>query len=230
LHFVKGFRPKIYFIKDSGQITTVIEAIKLFFQTKEDIKKQKDDFVKYLESSKGHIDGLWFRGELDYKTSSLIPTIFRKENGKFLNESKIFNYLPTIIQEIRVLINPFDKLCVMQEYDIPSRLLDWTESMLTALYFAVKNLKKKIDGKLYYLNAILLNDFTSLRIPRQNLHHSTDFGTLFRCHLVTSDSKIEWKKQSTDLLERFIWNDKYINDNIINKFHYTKANFIKSIS
>jgi hypothetical protein len=57
--------------------------------------------------------------------------------------------------------NPFDLLCLLQHYNFPTRLLDWTESVLIALYFAVEDGGKQ-DGKLFALNARRLNAQTRL--------------------------------------------------------------------
>lgn len=67
---------------------------------------------------------------------------------------------PTYEQTHRI---PFDLLCLLQHYQLPTRLLDWTESILTALYFAVENENHdKSDGQLFALNARRLNSVTRL--------------------------------------------------------------------
>lgn len=54
--------------------------------------------------------------------------------------------------------NSFEWLFLMQHYGVPTRLLDWSESPLTALYFAVSEDKhKNEDGALWALKPTELN-------------------------------------------------------------------------
>lgn len=207
------------------EITSVTDAIDLFFEIKQLIVDESDSFVQYLDP-KNYITGLWFRGESDFGSSGLTPSVFRQNNG-ILRESDINNYLPAINSELRSLDNAFDRLCTMQHYDIPTRLLDWSESILTALYFAVSGVSQEIirdengkeikridrDGKLFCLNAKKLNDLTSLRQPMRNIHMPNDFGTLFRTFMVNSNFEEEWNYRAEHLEKQrnFNWKDPKLN-------------------
>jgi hypothetical protein len=110
----------------------------------------------------------WFRGH-SKMISSLTPKIFRHEYRTAFH--KMFDRdveLPTILAfkrhaslltELRL---PADDdhlgwLSVMQHYKAPTRLLDWTENLLVALYFAV-SADMNEDGELWALLPWALNE------------------------------------------------------------------------
>src|SRR5262249_16700328 len=55
----------------------------------------------------------------------------------------------------------FDWLVMCQHYGLPTRLLDWSESVLVALFFAIQN--DSVDGALFALQPFLLNQHTTYR-------------------------------------------------------------------
>ncbi len=114
--------------------------------------------------------GLWFRGQCR-DSFSLIPSVFRQPNldrmtdpneCAWYDEGMMIQHFrqrdPSYDEEYKL---PFDLLCLLQHYNFPTRLLDWTESVLIALYFAVEKDDAQ-DGKLYALNARRLNAQTRL--------------------------------------------------------------------
>jgi hypothetical protein len=134
---------------------------------------------------------VWYRGEPELYPTPLTPKVFRKN----YDESTIFSYLPTYIYELRQIDNDFDRLCYMQHYGVPTRLLDWTDNILIALYFAVSTSPDK-DGVLYVLNSRLLNKYTGLRKGYKNILNRDDLGSKFRCLMTHSDSYPEWLEKT----------------------------------
>lgn len=124
------------------------------------VKKIKSiaDLLRYLKRDTKDYEGqIWFRGQ-SVSSWTLQPSFARKKK----NTSE-FTVISRFKQNASLLIDKtphsyFDWLFQMQHYGVPTRLLDWTESALTALYFAVEeNKHQKKDGALWILLPTELN-------------------------------------------------------------------------
>lgn len=95
---------------------------------------------------------LYFRGEKeDFGETALTPLIYRdgyiKKEDKIYRESQRFND-----SEFRNDTSTFDKLSRTQHYTAPTRLIDISEDLLSALYFSIgeKDVKNdKTDSTIY---------------------------------------------------------------------------------
>jgi hypothetical protein len=65
------------------------------------------------------------------------------------------------LKQNRIENNDWNNYFLMQHYGLNTRLLDWTESALVAIYFAVKDFSKTDDSKIWILNPHKLNESTS---------------------------------------------------------------------
>ncbi len=116
----------------------------------------------------------WFRGHPE-KYENLTPKIFRKNNYILCQIKKTFELsiieefkrkAPSLSKEIPNSDNHLSWLFLMQHYGTPTRLLDWTESALIALYFAVyKNSSENSneDGELWAMYPLKLNEECGLK-------------------------------------------------------------------
>lgn len=94
----------------------------------------------------------WFRGHAD-SGWKLQPNYDRlkKPMGEIELLGRFRQNANLLLQHAPALPYDFGWMFLMQHYGVPTRLLDWTESPLVALYFAVEDKKSKKDGTLWIL-------------------------------------------------------------------------------
>lgn len=102
--------------------------------------------------------GLWFRGHSD-KTFLLEPGAHRPQSNRFPDETNLYYHLLRRSGITQETTRPtFDWLSIMQHHSLPTRLLDWTGSLLIALFFVVRHdTNDRSDGCVWVLNARKLN-------------------------------------------------------------------------
>ena len=100
------------------------------------------------------LDGeYWFRGH-SKSCYKLLPSVLRPtSDGKYYDESKLLSEFVRRHPEANDKHkNILEILTYAQHYGLPTRMLDWTENLLIALYFACED-EGKIDhdGELFFL-------------------------------------------------------------------------------
>ncbi len=79
----------------------------------------------------------WFRGQTD-KEKPLIPSIFRAPGYDEINLTLMFRNRAEVLGQVPARSGSIDEwLFLMQHFLVPTRLLDWTESAIVALFFSV---------------------------------------------------------------------------------------------
>lgn len=113
---------------------------------------------RHIRDCKGPI---WYRGHA-VSDWNLEPKLMRIEN-----RPPETHYLNKFKQDASIILNHYPKsefewLFLMQHYGVPTRLLDWTESPLTGLYFALDG-HPEDDGALWVLLPCELNQKSNYR-------------------------------------------------------------------
>lgn len=119
--------------------------------------KSVADLVRYLASDISEGWGpAWYRGQAD-ESWKLLSSFDRLKNPP--SETYLVNKFrqnASFLMDKQAPSNDFEWLFMMQHYGVPTRLLDWTENPLIALYFAVNDYTEK-DAVLWVLSPQQLN-------------------------------------------------------------------------
>lgn len=125
------------------------------------IENVKDivDYLGKVETVRKQTSGtLWFRG-VGKTTHELKPSLYRHpqksgiENLIYLEKEILQTFRQRSIPFLeRAIDDPWDWLFLMQHHGVPTRLLDWTESPMIGLFFAVTSAAHKVnnDGSLAF--------------------------------------------------------------------------------
>jgi hypothetical protein len=140
--------------------------------------------------------GLWFRGHSS-ASHVLVPSILRKSRGRiqgYVAEVPLVRHFKAMnCDVVESTATDFDVLVSMQHYLAPTRLLDWTENLLVALHFAVRDPDQdKEDGALWILNARRLNHWTSASERARQVLFQDELDVLARSSLSRVRRRAEW--------------------------------------
>lgn len=96
---------------------------------------------------------IWFRGHAN-KNWNLVPSIYRNYKRTEIDYIKKFKQKATLLVEPKPN-KQYEWLFIMRHHKMPSRLLDWTESPLVGIFFALDD--EDEDGVLWSLLPLELN-------------------------------------------------------------------------
>jgi FRG domain-containing protein len=158
-------------MREARRVWTVEEFLRKVSSIREEWVAEEGDLPEWLP---------WFRGEANARWATrLKPRLYRREAARTKRHTRRLLYAD---QEIRLgflrsaaqlvsgrALDKWERYFLMQAYGAPTRLLDWTDGALPALYFAVGSRGRDgdtagdADAAVYVLDPWLLNQKTFSR-------------------------------------------------------------------
>ena len=187
---------------------------KILFDKAYSISEYFNIIEKYISETTDDNCAFYFRGENeDHQEKALTPSIYR--DGLINSEEKIYREVSRYNNiDFSEDVTTFDKLCRMQHYSAPTRLIDLSDDPLTALWFAIN---KKCNNGVVYL----------IKIKKSKIKYS-DSDTVT---VISNLAKIEYsnkkskksKRKIAKTVNKYLKNKKIKKSNEIEKFNKKKS-------
>jgi hypothetical protein len=126
--------------------------------------KSLEEFREQMEKARDLLardptEELWYWGVSSNK-HLLLPSLLRcftqqkptRKHVRELESDLFFEFLAKVRTGNGTALDHWDVLFLMQHYGVPTRLLDWTEVLFVALYFAVNYRKEGDTPRLFLMN------------------------------------------------------------------------------
>ena len=132
-----------------------------------------ESLLKKVEEATADIEEPFFRGHGNTEWQ-LVPSLGSYRHHGLLENQLYYDFLTFGAPLLPANPNPWDVLFVMRHHNLPTRLLDWTQSFSVALYFAVRSFDKK--GAIWILDPYRMNKSTTgdatILHPQSDLEHT----------------------------------------------------------
>lgn len=122
------------------------------------LKSYEEIYQKVIEIKRNHFAGkeIWFRGQ-GVESYFLKPSLLRSGKGIKIEEELYREYCKLASGIGLKKDTEWENLVDMQHYGIPTRLLDWTDNLNVALYFAESGAIADKNMSLYIMDPEALN-------------------------------------------------------------------------
>ena len=124
---------------------------------------------------------VWYRGHW-HSTYSLLPSLLRVSRGLSKEQELFYKYRQAATYLLKARESDWETVFDMQHYGVPTRLLDWTETLGVAVFFALGT--QPSEAAVYVLDPTELN---RLATGTPQLKHADDPSFSYR--------SVYWKKE-----------------------------------
>lgn len=137
--------------------------------------------IQTAEKQLHHPECLWYRGVTE-TSHTLLPSLLRRLGGT-AKEQELFQKYRALARSIQQPpLSDWETLFEMQHYGIPTRLLDWTEVLGVAVFFALLG-NAATDSAVYVLDPLALNlQASKTDIPHVYEQEDFDYRTIYWEH------------------------------------------------
>ena len=120
--------------------------------------KSVAELLRALKSQNQANRFIWFRGHAR-SDWTLVPSLARNPKNLKAEAALLKRFMQNAVPHLdRPLIEEWEWMFLMQHHRAPTRLLDWTESPLASLYFAVNEEKHlRSEAAVWCLDPVALN-------------------------------------------------------------------------
>lgn len=146
-----------------------------------------NDYISALSHHRDEIQksNIWYRGHRS-KEWELLPSIIRQYKEEAAQTGWYF--FKRFIQESYPFIEKtpdtnWDWVFLMQHYGLPTNLLDWSESPLIALYFAVEEGEEDTDGLVWALDPERFNGSMNHNVEKNHALPMFNFDSTLTAYL-----------------------------------------------